>query len=41
MSEEIKSVISDLKDLKEHFNEEITLNGFVDNVRNLQYVQLP
>ena len=25
-----------LQDLKEHFNEEITLNGFVDNVRNLQ-----
>ena len=28
-----------LEDLKKHFNEEITLNGFVDNVRNLQYVQ--
>ena len=28
-----------LEDLKKHFNEEITLNGFVDNVRNLQYVK--
>ena len=28
-----------LKDLKEHFDEEVTVSGFVDNVRNLQWVQ--
>lgn len=28
-----------IKDLKEHLNEEITLQAFVDNIRNLQYVQ--
>lgn len=27
------------KNLKEHFNEEITIEGFVENVRDLQYVQ--
>ena len=27
------------KDLKEHFNKEVTLEGFVDNIRDLQYVQ--
>lgn len=27
------------KDLKEHFNEEVELYGFVDNIRDLQYVQ--
>ena len=28
-----------LKDLKEHYDEEVTVSGFVDNVRNLQWVQ--
>ena len=28
-----------IKDLKEHLNEEIELQAFVDNIRNLQYVQ--
>lgn len=28
-----------LKDLKNHYDEEITVSGFVDNVRNLQWVQ--
>ena len=28
-----------LDELKNHFNEEITVSGFVDNVRNLQWVQ--
>ncbi len=28
-----------LKDLKEHFDEEIEVSGFVDSVRNLQWVQ--
>ena len=27
------------KNLKEHFNEEISIEGFVENVRDLQYVQ--
>lgn len=27
------------KNLKEHYNEELWIEGFVDNVRNLQYVQ--
>lgn len=27
------------KNLKEHFNEKITIEGFVENVRDLQYVQ--
>ena len=26
-------------DLKEHFNEEVVLKGFIDNLRDLQYVQ--
>ena len=25
--------------LKEHFNEEVVLKGFIDNLRDLQYVQ--
>ena len=28
-----------IKDLKEHLNEEIEIQGFIDNIRNLQYVQ--
>ncbi len=28
-----------IKDIKEHFNEEVIVQGFVDNIRNLQYVQ--
>lgn len=28
-----------LKNLKEHYNEEVTVSGFVDSVRNLQWVQ--
>ena len=28
-----------VKDLKEHFNEEIEFQGFVENIRDLQYVQ--
>ena len=28
-----------LKDLEEHFEKEVTIEGFVDNVRDLQYVQ--
>lgn len=28
-----------IKDLNKHFNEKIELQGFVDNIRNLQYVQ--
>ena len=24
-------------DLKEHFNEEVVLKGFIDNLRDLQY----
>ena len=28
-----------IKDLKDHFDEEIELQAFVDNIRNLQYVQ--
>ena len=28
-----------LKDLETHLNHEITLQGFVDNIRDLQYVQ--
>ena len=28
-----------LKDLKEHLEKEVTIEGFVDNIRNLQYVQ--
>ena len=28
-----------ISDLKNHFDEEIEINGFVDNVRNLQWVQ--
>lgn len=28
-----------IKDLKEHINEEVTIQGFIDNIRNLQYVQ--
>lgn len=27
------------KNLNEHFNEEISIEGFVENVRDLQYVQ--
>ena len=27
------------KDLNEYFNKEITIEGFVDNIRDLQYVQ--
>ena len=27
------------KDLREYFNEEISIEGFVENVRDLQYVQ--
>ena len=26
-------------ELKEHFNEEVVLKGFIDNLRDLQYVQ--
>ena len=26
-------------DLKEHYNEEVVLKGFIDNLRDLQYVQ--
>lgn len=28
-----------IKDLKDHFNEEIEIGGFVENIRDLQYVQ--
>ena len=28
-----------IKDLKEHLNDEVELQAFVDNIRNLQYVQ--
>ena len=28
-----------LKDLEEHFEKEVTIEGFVDNIRDLQYVQ--
>ena len=28
-----------VKDLKEHFNEEIEFQGFIENIRDLQYVQ--
>ena len=28
-----------VKDLKEHFNEEVEFQGFVENIRDLQYVQ--
>ena len=28
-----------IKDLNKHFDEEITVSGFVDNIRNLQWVQ--
>ena len=28
-----------IEELKNHFNEEITISGFVDNIRNLQWVQ--
>lgn len=28
-----------IKELKEHFNEEIMAKGFIDNIRDLQYVQ--
>lgn len=28
-----------IKDIKEHFDEEVIVQGFVDNIRNLQYVQ--
>ena len=28
-----------INELNEHFNEEVELNGFVDNIRDLQYVQ--
>ena len=28
-----------IKDLQEYFNQEVTIEGFVDKVRNLQYVQ--
>mgnify|MGYP003303157890 CR=1 FL=1 len=27
------------KNLKEHYNEEVVVSGFVDNIRNLQWVQ--
>ena len=27
-----------IKDLKDHFNEEAVIKGFVDKIRNLQYV---
>ena len=28
-----------VKDLKEHFNEEVEFQGFIENIRDLQYVQ--
>ena len=28
-----------LNELKDHFNEEVTISGFVDSIRNLQWVQ--
>ena len=28
-----------ISELKNHYNEEVTVSGFVDNVRNLQWVQ--
>ena len=28
-----------IKELKEYLNKEIEIQGFVDNIRNLQYVQ--
>lgn len=28
-----------LKDLEEHFEKEVTIEGFIDNIRDLQYVQ--
>ena len=28
-----------IDELENHFNEEVTISGFVDNVRNLQWVQ--
>ena len=31
--------IIQIKDLKDHFNEEVSIQAFVENVRNLQYVQ--
>jgi len=30
---------TNIKDLKKHYNEEVVVSGFVDNVRNLQWVQ--
>ena len=28
-----------IKNLKEHYDEEVVVSGFVDNIRNLQWVQ--
>ena len=28
-----------INELKNYFNQEITISGFVDNIRNLQWVQ--
>ena len=28
-----------IKDLEKHFNEEVEVEGFIDNIRNLQWVQ--
>ena len=29
----------EFNELKKHYNEEVTLKGFIDNIRDLQYVQ--
>lgn len=36
---DVRSVIMKINELKDHFNEEIEIQGFVENIRDLQWVQ--